>query len=90
MHLLEQVLGCFAFSSVPQDSLLEVTRSAVVQEVSMGIHLLLQTYTPEWGCTPFVATGQSADVVVIQSHTHNLRAHIVQQEVAIRMYGLIA
>ena len=56
----------------------------------MSVDLLLQTHAPKWCGAPFVATSQTADVVVVQSHAHDLAAHVVQQEVGIRMYHLTA
>ena len=56
----------------------------------MSVHLLLQSYAPEWRGAPFVASCQSAHVVVVKSHSHCLAAHVVKQEVAVGVNGLTA
>ena len=51
----------------------------------MTIHSFLQSDTPKRSRTPFVATGQTAYIVVIQSYAHNFRAHVMKQEVRVWM-----
>ena len=64
---------------MPHDGFHEVAGTSVVQEVGMSVYLLLQTDTPERCGAPFVATGQTTHEIVVQAHTHNLRAHIMKQ-----------
>ena len=90
VHLLEQVLAGFAFAPVPQDGFGEVARSAVVEEVGVTIDFLLQPDAPKWGGALFVASGAAADIVVVESHTHDFRPHVVEEVVGVGMDGLAA
>lgn len=81
----EEILRCFTFTTVPHDSLNIVAGAPIMQEVSMTIHSFLQSDTPKRSRTPFVATGQTAYIVIIQSYAHNFRAHVMKQEVRIWM-----
>ena len=56
----------------------------------MAIYLLLQADAPKRCRTPFVALSHTADIIVVEPYTHDLRAHVVQQEVGIGMDRLPA
>ena len=88
-HVLELVLRGFALATVPHDGLDEIAGASVVQEVGMSVHLLLQADTPERRGTPFVASGQTADEVVVQAYAHDFRSHVVEQIVGVGVDGLL-
>ena len=89
-HVLEEILRSLALAAMPHDCLDKIAGTTIVEEVSMSVHHFLQTYPPQRGSAPLIAACQAADVIVVQSHIHDFAAHVVQQEIRIRMDGLAA
>ena len=75
---------------MPEDGLFDIAGAAVVEEVGVAVHCLLQPDAPEGRGAPFVAAGQSAHIVVVQADAHDFAAHVVEEIVGIGVDGLVA
>lgn len=61
----EDVFRGFALATMPHNGFDVVASTSIVQEAGVTIHLLLQTNAPKWCGAPFVATSQSAAIVIV-------------------------
>ncbi len=78
-------LDCRAFPIVPEDGFRKVARPTVVQIRFATADRRREADAPKWRRAPLGAAGVSFTQVVGQPRTH-----VVQQQVRVRMNGLVA
>lgn len=80
----ERSLARLGFAAVPEDRFFDIARSSVVKQADVAVDGFDQSETPKRGRSPFLAAGFE-----IRSMVRELLAHVMEQEIGVRIDVLI-